>query len=265
MAIAVAERWSARKLSRGNNRASSVEYIITGTDSDIDAADAFESHLTTNSLTVRDGIPIQSKDIEQIADQIWVATANYSFDQQKVAEDTEYSFDTGGGSQKVTQTPSSMGITTYGSNVPNFQGAINVDDNSVNGVDIVVPTYNFSETRYVDDDDVDENFKLALFNMTGKVNNNSWNGYAAGEVLFLGASGSKNGRTGLWAITYKFAASPNKTGITIGSITGIAKKGWEYLWVRYEKSTSNNSLVQIPRAVYVHQVYYTADFDTLGI
>ena len=59
----------------------------------------------------------------------------------------------------------------------------------------------------------------------------------ARECLFLGAAGSKRGaddpsslklRRAGWEITYRFAASPNRTGITVGEITGIAKKGWEY-------------------------------------
>ena len=54
---------------------------------------------------------------------------------------------------------------------------------------------------------------------------------AAGECLFLGASGSKPGADD-WEITFRFAASPNRTGITVGDIAGISKKGWEYLWVR---------------------------------
>ncbi|MGH2272663.1 hypothetical protein ACQ9LF_12765 [Anaerohalosphaeraceae bacterium U12dextr] len=265
MAITVAERWSARKISRGTNKCASVEYVIAGTDDDGAAADALDSFITSNSLESWDGIPLQTKELEQIADQIWIATVTYSFDRQQDQNLSEYSFDTGGGTQKITQTPSGLAVTAYGINPPNFQGAINVDDNSVNGVDIIVPTYNFSETRYVSSSTVTESYKLALFNLTGKVNHATWHGYAAGEVLFMGVSGGKHGKTGVYELCFKFAASPNKTGITIGGISGIAKKGWEYLWVRYEKNTSNDSLVQVPKAVYVHQVYESGDFaDVLG-
>ncbi len=79
----------------------------------------------------------------------------------------------------------------------------------------------------------------------------------------MGVSGGKHGRTGVYELCFKFAASPNKTGIAIGGISGIAKKGWDYLWVRYEKNTSNDSLVQIPKAVYVHQVYESGDFASV--
>ncbi len=56
------------------------------------------------------------------------------------------------------------------------------------------------------------------------VNNASWKGFAAGECLFLGASGSKRGSDD-WEITFRFAATPNKTGLTVGDIVDINKKG----------------------------------------
>jgi len=69
--------------------------------------------------------------------------------------------------------------------------AIGVTDTGVEGVEIVVPVYNFSETHYLPDGQVTQGYKLTLFGLTGKVNNGSFRGFAAGEVLFLGASGSK--------------------------------------------------------------------------
>jgi ribosomal protein S6 len=53
MAVTIAERWSARKISRGTNRFAQAEYVITGTDSDTAAADALDTYLTTNSLLLK--------------------------------------------------------------------------------------------------------------------------------------------------------------------------------------------------------------------
>ena len=68
-------------------------------------------------------------------------------------------------------------------------------------------------------------------------------------------------------ISFKFAASPNATGLVVGDITGIAKKGWEYLWVRYAdaEDTSAKVLVKKPIAAYVEQVYPYGNFAGLGI
>ncbi|MEN6386560.1 MAG: hypothetical protein ABFD79_15385 [Phycisphaerales bacterium] len=254
----VSERWAGRKRSGGNARSVTVEYIIeqnpdsqnpNATSEDKDAIAALLNEapqswaINDNPL---DNIPRASYDIEQIADRIWLGTVNYNYN-EKNEEKFEYSFDTGGGTQKITQTIAPLQVHKYGDNAPDFQGAINVDDNSVNGIDIIVPVFNFSETRVVNKLNINTGFKLSIFNLVGKVNAGDWHGFSAGEVLFAGASGSKSSRFGDWEITYKFAASPNKTNITIGSITGINKKGWEYLWVRYEKSTDQNCLIQIPK------------------
>jgi len=82
----------------------------------------------------------------------------------------------------------------------------------------------------------------------------------------LGASGSQRG-DGAWEITFRFAASPNVTGLTIGSITGIAKKGWEYLWVQYQdaEDTGAKCIVKRPAFVHVERVYDAGNYAGLGI
>ena len=123
------------------------------------------------------------------------------------------------------------------------------------------------ETHYLSLAAVTDAYKQALFNLTGKVNSGPFRGLAAGECLFLGASGSQRGESD-WEITFKFAGSPNKTNIQIGDLQPVpAKKGWEYLWVKYreEEDTAASSLVQRPVAAYVEKVYPEGDFSGLGI
>ena len=57
------------------------------------------------------------------------------------------------------------------------------------------------------------------------------------------------------------------TNLTIGDITGVDKKGWEYLWVRYTDSVNDTAkaLVKKPIAAYVERVYEYGDFGLLGI
>ena len=76
-----------------------------------------------------------------------------------------------------------------------------------------------------------------------------------------------NDPTDRWEISYKFAVSPNQSGLTIGANTGIAKKGWEYLWVQYgdDVDATAQVLIKKPVAVYVEQVYPFASFGGLGI
>jgi len=86
-------------------------------------------------------------------------------------------------------------------------------------------------------------------------------GRIVGQVVQLGQQDVD------WEITFRFAASLNRTGISVGSITGIAKKGWEYLWVRYAdvEDAGSNTLVKQPVAAYVEQVYEYGNFAALGI
>lgn len=60
---------------------------------------------------------------------------------------------------------------------------------------------------------------------------------------------------------------PERHGSRGGDITGINKKGWEYLWVRYAdaEDTSAKVLVKEPIAAYVEQVYPYGNFAGLGI
>ena len=142
-------------------------------------------------------------------------------------------------------------------------------DYSVEGVDITVPVFQFSETHYFTNDEVTPAYKGTLFSLTGKVNAGAFKGFQAGEVLFLGASGARRGTDpdDDWEITFRFAASPNASGISVGDISGISKRGWEYLWVRYadQEDTGSHAIVKRPVAAYVERVYDEGSFAGLGI
>jgi hypothetical protein len=201
--------------------------------------------------------------VAHLGNGVWEGTAHYV----KKGSDPIYSFDTGGGTQHISQSIANLGrYAAPGFIAPHFQGAIGVTDDRVEGTDITVPVFNFTETHYILNDLVTPAYKLTLFNLTGKVNGGSFKGFAKGEVLFLGASGSKRGIDD-WEITYRFAASPNVASLSLGSITGIAKEGWHYLWVRFtdDVDTAAKALIKRPVAAYVEQVYPYGNFSGLGI
>jgi len=66
---------------------------------------------------------------------------------------------------------------------------------------------------------------------------------------------------------FRFAASENRSGLTVGDIGGIDKKGWEYMWVRYAdaEDAAAKAIVKKPVAVYIEKVYEEGDFAGLGI
>jgi hypothetical protein len=188
------------------------------------------------------------------------------------------SFDTTGGTQHITQAKEHISTTcASGETAPDFQGAIGVTDDSVEGCDVTVPVFSFSVTRYMAAASVTSEYVGKLFALTGKTNNASWSvtvtvggvpltlTFNEGEALFLGASGSPRGDN-TWEITGRFAASPNATNLSIGGLTGIAKKGWEYLWVQYKdkKDTGAKCVLKKPKCVVVDRVYDSGSFGDLG-
>jgi len=197
----------------------------------------------------------------------WRASVPYRLREKPETGDSSFSFDTGGGTQHITQSLQTISKTPRpGDPAAENKGAIGITHDNVEGVDITVPIYNFAETHYMATASVTGAYKGTLFALTGKVNSGAFRGFAAGEVLFLGASGSKRGEED-WEITFRFAASPNVTNLVIGDITVPSKKGWEYLWVRYVDTEDPvaHILIKQPQTAYVEKVYHDGDFTGLGI
>ena len=103
--------------------------------------------------------------------------------------------------------------------------------------------------------------------LTGTVNDDTFFGRPAGEVLFLGAQGKTGIKTDP-VFNFHFGRLPNITGLTIGDITGIAKKGHQYLWVEFRPGDKDEYSYRTPIepiGVYVETVYPEGDFSLLGI
>jgi len=273
VAVEVREKFESRKLVKtvtGTNSSAELAYVVLGTDDDIAARDALEAGSPATYAT----LPRQSVQVEPLGPKLWDGQVRYGHEnnsnQIQTGEST-FSFDTGGGTQHITQSLQTVGrFPASGQTAPDFKGAIGVTPDAVEGVDITVPVYQFSETHYKPDNQVTGTYKGVLFELTGRVNADTFKGFAPGEVLFLGASGSRRvqmGESADWEITYRFAASPNRTGLSIGGISGISKKGWEYLWVRYVDRADPlaKALVKRPIAAYVERVYESGNFSGLGL
>jgi len=268
MPVIVEEKLQSRELSAGDSATAELLYTIRGTANDTEA----QGELASVSPLYHNGLPRKTLrvspvfvDVNDPDRSIWDGTVSYARDVRPETGDSVFSFDTGSGTQHITQSLATVGkYAAPHQTALNFGGAIGVTHDSVEGVDITVPVYNWTETHYLDNVYVTGNYRAALFWLTGKVNQQTFRGFEPGEVLFLGASGSKRGEED-WEITFRFAASPNAWNLTVGDITGICKRGWEYLWVRYADGEDQGEPVKRPAAVYVEQVYEYGDFRGLGI
>lgn len=246
-----------------DNPSVELKYAVLGTDEDLEVNLLVEATIPA----FFGGRVFQDYTKEALGGGVWNVSVHYGKLAQKETGDSTFSFDTSGGSVHITQALEEVAVyVPSGATAPNFKGAIGVTPDSVAGTDITVPVYAFSETHYLDDALVTPAYKATLFALTGRTNNATFKGFQAGEVLFLGARGSKRGEED-WEVYFGFAASQNVTGLTVGDITGIAKKGWEYLWVRYEDSedTAAKTLIKKPVAVVIDRVYESGNMAGLGI
>jgi len=227
----------------------------------------------------------------------WRYTASYeeleSGEEKKKKESEEdaggiYSFDTGGGTEHITQSLSTKG--PFPPTAAFFNGAIGFDGQRVQGVDITVPVFNFTVDVTLSPEVVTPAYIRKLMDLTGKVNSDPFKvrllGVVAqetptwepGEVLFLGAAGAResfkptgeevptDGR-GDWKITLRFSAIPNRKNFSVGDFNVPLKNGWDYLWIAYEDDVDAKAFTRIKKAsaVYVEKVYETAAFKDLGL
>ena len=258
MTITINETYRSREGTEGDSPSAELRFVIRGTSSDVTVRGLLEA----SSPEIYLGLRRTDYSFEPLGGDVWNGSVRYS-----EREEPQFTFDTGGGSQHISQSLTTVGrYAAPSETAPLFHGAIGVNDDQVAGTDITVPVYNFTETHFINNSLVTPAYKLALFSLTGRVNESGFKGFAKGELLFLGASGSKRGKDD-WEITYRFAASPNAAGLTLGDITGINKEGWHYLWVRFadDEDTNAKALIKKPVAAYVEQVYQYGDFSLLGL
>jgi len=250
-------------------------YKVFGTADDVQLHNAINAEVSQNGRywqypgVAGMQLMAESYSVSFLGDNAWQVTINYAKDGANDGDaplKRARSFDTTGGTQHITQ---AYGETKFGTNAPDQQKAIGVDSNGVNGVDIVVPQLQWQESYDVPNAFVTDAYIRGVSGVTGTTNSGTFRGFQAGEVLFVGCSGSQEwddekGR-GPWSLSFRFVASKNVTNETIGDIGGVNKKGHEYVWVRYEESESSNQLIKKPKAVYVNKVYRDGDFSALGI
>lgn len=167
-----------------------------------------------------------------------------------------FDFDTTGGT--VTIKNSKETVSSYGAGgnpfIPDFKQLIGVNGDDVEGCEIIIPALRINVRFRHPYGVVTIAHAKALARLTGKVNSTPFLGFDAGEVLFIGASGS-DGSEAEAEISYSFACSENASGLSIGDIAGVAKKGHHYLWVSYKDDTDNGFPVKVPEFAYVEKVY----------
>lgn len=264
----VIEQFGVRTTS-GDPTSAEIPYAVWGVPTS-EMARAMAVGASPPTYTVND-IPLFRKQatVEETGPEAHIVHIMYGPIKPPEQQDFKFAFDTTGGRQKVTQ--SLQTVHKYAppnKTAADHKGAIGVTDHGVEGCEIVVPKFSWSETWQLPIDTYNWAYSQTLKAITGKVNSDLFRGFPAGQVLFRGGKGSGSSKNPtLIEITYQFDQNDDVTAQSIGDITGVDKAGWEYLWVHYieEHDTTADSLARRPDAVYVERVYNAAAFGSLGI
>jgi hypothetical protein len=164
-----------------------------------------------------------------------------------------------------------------GNGVPNFMGAIGVNEGTVEGCDVEVGKVEFSITKKWATATLSGAYIATLADMTDRTVVNAapfvfvWMGqtliFSRGTLRFRGAPIKWNSQSEV-EITYHFAYQRSiipSDNFSIANSGRITKEGWLYLWCFYRATPSAGRLIMIPQSVHINQVYKYDDFSKLGI
>ncbi len=276
------EAWDSQGLkvtAAKSGNSMTIKAIVTGTD---DRAVAY-AELIANLSNVLDLPPwhvvvADSIDMQPIAEEIWAATIEYISPndantprQPKAIGEVTFEFDGTGGTTRIF---SSINQERYPPTATDYHKWIDVDkENNPKGVDIVIPKLTFTLHQSFEGKTITLPWLRKVLFLTGHTNNDTFLGFAKGEVLFLGPAGQQpfsfldNGQvvSGERDVTFRFEVSPNVTNLQIDDITGIKKNGHQYMWTKNEQVEQSGVLVPKAIAVYVDDAYPSADFSILGV
>ena len=264
--VKITEKLNSRRSRWGENPTAELRYHVQGTMDDLLVRD----RVLARSPRFYAGLIRNDVDIDPVDYELWEATVNYGKQKREEEERSRnpllnLGFEIGTETSHITQSRRTVGkYAVPGKTAENYYGAIGFDGETVQGTDILVPTFQFTQQRILPIETVTFGFVRALFYLTGRFNSGAFLGFEAGEVLFLGAGGTRNPE-GDWDLTYRFSASPNAKNLTVGKIRGINKRGWDHLWVRYVDDVDQKVLVKVPSSAYVEEVIQPGNFNILGI
>lgn len=150
-------------------------------------------------------------------------------------------------------------VARYPADAPDYRGMIGVDlDGIATGTDVPVPSSSFVIEFRHPEGVFTAAYAAVLEEIQGHVNSTTFFGRPAGEIMFWDFRGSE-GTDAETTIEYSFVRKKNWTDVTIGSITGINKRGHDHIWYRYTQEASANRPVIRPVSAHVERVAPYAD------
>ena len=276
--VRIVEQVGGKKGTARNSYTREKTYHILGTrDADL-AYSLFFSHIMSRNNGTYDGVPLDSLDVEEDGDggKLCVGTVKWS---NKTRENLglnipSFKFSTKGATAKVRYSLET--VQRYGRDnqmPPNFRGGINYQNGRFEGTEVVVPkwikTVSIKYQRHV----VNARFERMMLGLTGTVNNASFLGLNAGEVLFNGVDTSdstitrENGQIIKTSdLVFEFLGMPNVRGMMIGDIGPIDKDGWDFVWEFYREipDFGSKNTIHVTEGIFVERMYDRQSFNVFG-
>lgn len=213
-----------------------------------------------------------------------VYEASVTWESFKPVGETILRFSTAG--QRVPVSAAVQHINSYdaagvASDVGEYSGIIGLGKNGrfgeVKKVDTVGRNLTFNIDMTFTSGTITTSYINTLYGLTGTVNNATFQGFASGEVLFLGADASDSDVDND-SISFAFSCAPNiSNGVVGNDNTGAggitySKLGHDFLWAEYEgeedslpdKVGQDNTMRKLSK-IHIERVYQFADFSLLGI
>ena len=146
MPVTIDEKFDSREATVGIESPSiDLLYVVQGTDDDVTVKATVEATIPI----IYAGLPFQDYHISPQGAGVWEVSVRYGKKEPKETGESSFSFDTGGGTTHITQSLQTINkYAPVGKVAPDFKGAIGVTHDSVEGTDVTIPIYNFTETHY---------------------------------------------------------------------------------------------------------------------
>lgn len=259
---AIVEAPNSREWDVADKVSITLRYKITGTANDATAY----ALLASTAPSTYQGYPRARLRLSPNGPSAWSGEVNYATyvpDTPPATNENEDSFAIATETRHITEALEHLsdGVCSGEGAAVNVGGAINVTSEGVDGCDIEAMVHTFQRTRYMSDSDV-ATYRSAWGNCCGKVNDGSFFGYAAEEVLFAGVSGRRRGAAD-WELTFSFRVKRTET--LPAEAGGATVAGWQYVWWTYRDGVNANRTVKVKDSYHIERVYATADFSTIGI
>lgn len=251
-------------------------------DTDADEADVVMACRRSSSVPkVYLGLLLQKYTVvERISAKHWKVNAEYN----GTADGSSQRNDDNSGERKekvsiefgvstATRTVSLNRVRSYGV-MPEYGGLIDVQESGdgtlePRGISVYVPTGTMTITHYFKKSQWTTKLRNKIAYRRCRYNSDSFRGFAHGELLFVGESVNYSDGDPYVEVQFKFLISENADDIEVGNMTGISKRGWQGLWVKYKKDvkTVNGKKYQViePQGVAIEKIYKAADFTELGL